>query len=156
MRSASDTLFPAALVRAAKRRRRRPGGRDQFRYRQTRGQDLGFQRRDVLILDQRMIRHRDRVLPDQCLLRHERAEIAVNGAHVAVGQLEPGAGEGIRELVGVLVEAPRDRFVSGVEAQRQIGGQHRRHALFRGIARVGNRGGGTFRLPLLRAGRAPC
>jgi hypothetical protein len=48
---------------------------------------------------------RDRVLPDQRLLGDQRAEVAGLGAHVAVGQLEPGAGEGVGELVRVLVEA---------------------------------------------------
>ena len=34
-----------------------------------------------------------------------------------MGQLEPGAGEGIGELVGMLVEAPRDLLVGRVDAQ---------------------------------------
>ena len=48
----------------------------------------------------------DRVLPEQRLLRNQRAEVARDRPHVAVGQLEPRAGEGVRELVGVLQEAP--------------------------------------------------
>jgi hypothetical protein len=39
------------------------------------------------------------------LLRHQRAEVADLRAHVAVGQLEPGAGEGVGELVRILAEA---------------------------------------------------
>jgi hypothetical protein len=38
-----------------------------------------------------MVDRRNRVLPDQRLLRHQRAEVAGLGPHVAVGQLEPGA-----------------------------------------------------------------
>ena len=43
---------------------------------------------------------RNRILPDQRLLRHQRAEVAHDRAHVAVGELEPGAGEGVGELSG--------------------------------------------------------
>ena len=69
--------------------------------------------------DQRMIHRRDRVLPDQRLLRHERAEVARDRAHVAVRELEPGAGKRVRELVRMLVEAPRDLLVGRVEPQRR-------------------------------------
>ena len=41
----------------------------------------------------------NRVLPDQRLGRDLRAEVAHDRAHVAVGQLEPRAGEGVRERV---------------------------------------------------------
>jgi hypothetical protein len=55
----------------------------------------------------------------------QRAEVALLRAHVAVGQLVPGAGEGVGEL-GRVVEpsgarSPRRR----VDAQRDVGGQHR-------------------------------
>ena len=82
-------------------------------------------------LDQLMIDGGDRVLPDQRLLRHERAEVARDRAHVAVRELEPGAGKRVRELVGMLVEAPRDLLVGRIEPQRQVGGQHRRRMLLR-------------------------
>ena len=75
--------------------------------RQARRQDLGLERGDVLLADQRMIDRGNRVLPDQRLLRHERAEIARDRAHVAMGELEPGARERVGELLRVLVEAPR-------------------------------------------------
>ena len=66
----------AALVGAAERGCRRPGGRDQFRDRQARGQDLALEVGDVLRVDQLMIDCGHRVLPDQFLCRHLRAEIA--------------------------------------------------------------------------------
>jgi hypothetical protein len=44
--------------------------------------------------------------PARATLWDLRAEVARARAHVAVGQLEPGLGEGIGELVGVLEEAP--------------------------------------------------
>ena len=70
-------------------------------------------------VDQLMIDCGHRVLPDQFLCRHLRAEIARAGAHIAVDQLEPGPGEGICQLVRVLVEAPGDLFVDRVEPSRQ-------------------------------------
>ena len=59
-------------------------------------------------------------------VRDLRAEVARDRAHVAVRQLEPRPGEGVRELVRVLEEAPRDRLVDRVEPQREVGRQHRR------------------------------
>ena len=44
----------AALVGAAERRGRRPCGRDQLRHRQAGREDLRLQRRDVLVVDQRL------------------------------------------------------------------------------------------------------
>jgi hypothetical protein len=51
----------------------------------------------------------DGVLPDQVLGGHLGAEIERLGPHVAVGELEPGAGEGVGEELGVRVVAARDR-----------------------------------------------
>src|SRR6266446_4426692 len=103
-------------------------------------------RANVLLPDQRMIHRGDRVLPDQHFLRHELAAIAHDRPHVAVRELEPGAGKSVRELVRMLVEAPRDLFVGRVEAQREVRGQHGRNMLLRFVVRVGNRGLGAFRL----------
>ena len=71
-----------------------------------------------------------------------------------MGQLEPGTREGVGKLVRVLQEAARDLLVGGIEAQRQIGGQHGRHMLLRGVVRVRGDGRSVLRLPLERAGRA--
>ena len=54
----------AALIGAAERRGRRPRGRHQLRDRQAGGEDRALERGDVLIVDQRMIDRRHRVLPD--------------------------------------------------------------------------------------------
>ena len=83
-----------------------------------------------------VVGRRHRVLPDQRLGRDLRAEVALDRAHVAVGQLEPGAGERVRELVRVLLEAARDRLVDRVEAQREVGRQHRRRAPLGAVVRV--------------------
>ena len=96
---------------------------------------------------------RDRVLPDQRLFRHERPEIARARTHVAVRELEPGAGKRVRELVRMFVEAPRDLLVGRVEPQREVRRQHGRHMLLRIVEGVRDVGLRTLRLPLLRAGR---
>ena len=121
----------AALVAAAERRCRRPRGRDELRHRQPRVENLALEGGDVLGPDQ-LVRHLgDRVLPQQRLRRDLRPEVALDRPHVAVRQLEPRPGERVRELVGVLVEAPRDRPVDGIQAQREVGRQHRRGTLRR-------------------------
>ena len=146
----------AALVGAAEGRGRGPGGRHELRHRQARRQHLLLERRDVLRIDQRVVDRRDRVLPDQLFGRHLGAEVARARAHVAVRQLEPGAREGVGELVGVGEEAARDLLVGRVEAQRQVGGEHRRRQALRRVVRVrdGAGTGAALGHPLLRAGRA--
>ena len=71
-------------------------------------------------------------------------------------QLEPGAGEGVGELIRMLVEAPRDLLVGRVEAQREVGGQHHRRVALRRVVRIrhGAGAGAVLRRPLMRAGRA--
>ena len=66
----------------------------------------------------------DGVLPDQFFPGYFWAQIACTRAHVAVGQLEPGAGKGFGESLWVFKEAARDLLVGRVHAQRQVGGQH--------------------------------
>ncbi len=70
-----------------------------------------------------------------------------------MGQLEPGAGEGLGERLRVLQEAARDLLVGRVEAQRQVGGQHGRLVLLRRIVRDGDDSPASFGYPLVRAGR---
>ena len=94
----------AALVGAAERGGRRPGGRNQLRDGQTGSQDFALQRGDVRGIDQLVIHRGDRVLPDEFFLGNFRAEVASARAHVAVGQLEPRAGERVGELVGIRQE----------------------------------------------------
>ena len=69
-------------------------------------------------------------------------------------ELEPGPRERVGELVRIFVEAPRDFFVGRIEAQRQVGRQHRRHMLLRLVEGIRNSGFRILRLPLLGAGRA--
>ena len=123
--------------------------------RQSRGQDLVLQRGDVLRVDQFVVDRRHRVLPQLRLLRHLRPQVARDRAHVAVRQLEPRPGEGVGELLRVLVEAARDLRVGRIEAQRQVRRQHPGRDLLRRVVGVRDRiGTGTvLRRPLLRAGR---
>ena len=145
----------ATLVGVAVARRRRPGGRGQLGDGQARLEDPALESGHVLVCDQLVVDRGHGVLP-QLRLRDPRAEVARDGAHVAVQQLVPGLGERLRELVRVLQEAPRDRLVDRVEAQRQVRRQHHRGVPDRGVVGVGDgiRAGAVLRLPLLGAGRA--
>ena len=102
-----------------------------------------------------MIHRRDRILPGQRLFRNQRPEITHNRAHVAVGQLVPRPRECIRELIRMLVEAPRNLFVCRIEAQREVRGQHGWRVLLRRIMRIRHRAvaGAILRRPLIRTRR---
>ncbi len=116
---------------------------------------MAFRAAMSVVADQVVIDSRDGVLP-QLGFGDPRAEVARDRAHVAVQQLEPGPREGVGELVGVLVEALRDRRVDRIHLQGEIRRQHHRRVPLRRILGVGHlvlRGGVRGR-PLLRAGRA--
>ncbi len=117
---------------------------------------LRLQCSSIAVIDQRMIHRRDRVLPDQSFLRHEWAKITRDRAHVAVRELEPGAGECVGELIRVFIEAPRDLLICRIEPQREIGGQHRRQALLCLIERVRYGRLPIPGLPLFRSRRTRC
>ena len=103
-----------------------------------------------------MIKCRNRVLPQQRLLGHERAKIARDGPHVAVRQLVPGPREGVREFLRIAHEAPRNLLVSRIHPHREVGRRHHRGVPRRRIVgiRHGARCGGVRGSPLLRTGRA--
>src|SRR5579871_3111154 len=100
-----------------------------------------------------MIDRGNGILPNLRLLRNQRTEVARNRSHIAVRQLVPSLGEGFGELFGMLVESPRDFFVSRIEAQRKVRGQHGWSVLLFRIVRIRNRARASaiFRGPLLRA-----
>ncbi len=60
-----------------------------------------------------------------------RADVADGRAHVAVQQLEPGPGERVGELIGVLVVALGDLEVRRIGDHRHVGGRHGRLGLRR-------------------------
>jgi hypothetical protein len=72
-----------------------------LRNRQPGRQYLFFQGGDVLLIDERMVRGRDWVLPDQRFFRHQLAEVTRTRAHVTVRELEPGARKRIGELLRI-------------------------------------------------------
>ena len=119
---------------------------------------LVFRAAMSLLIDQLVIDRGNRVLPDELFRRNLRAEIARARAHVAVRQLEPRPGERVRELIRMLVEAPRDLFVDGSKRKREVGGQHGRRVTLRRVVRIRHRAGAgaILRLPLMRTGRAFC
>lgn len=53
-------------------------------------------------------------------------------------ELKPGASEDVGELVRVVQETARDLLILGVEAEGEIGSQHRGLVLLVGIVGVGN------------------
>ena len=89
----------APLVAAAEGRRRRPGGLDELLDGQAGVRDGLLGGGDVR-LGRASVVGRDRVLPEQLLPRDLGADVSRARSHVAVGEFEPGAGEGVRELVG--------------------------------------------------------
>ena len=112
---------------------------------------LGLERGDLRRADQRVVDTRDRILPEQLFCGHLWAEVARAWPHVAVGELEPGARESVRELFGICQEAARDPLVRRVEAQRQIRGEHGRNELLRSVVGVRDGGLGALGDPLLGA-----
>ena len=115
-----------------------------------------LQSSNVPLADQFMIDCGNRVLPYLGLLGNERAEVSRARSHVAMRQLVPRLGERIGELIGMLVEAPRDSFVSRIEPQSEVSGQHGWRATLRLVIRIRHRTGGcaVFGLPLIRTCRA--
>ena len=126
LRCQADTgaVCATTLVGATEGGRRRPGGRNQLRDRQARSKNLALERGNVLLIDQRVIDCGDGVLPDELFGRNFRAEIACARTHVAMRQLEPRTGEGIGELVRILIKASRNLFIVRIEAQGEIRRQH--------------------------------
>ena len=95
----------------------------------------------------------DRVLPDEHFRGDIGAEIAGARPHVTVRELEPGAREGIGELVGILQKAARNLLVGRVDAHREICRQHGRTVPFGGVVRVRDQPFTALGHPLLRPSR---
>jgi len=150
----TSTVGAAALVRSAIGGGRSPGYRHQLGHGKAHTEQLLLQRGDVRLVDHRVIALWNRVLPDQLFLRHQWPEVAADGTHVAVGELEPRLGEGIGELVRVLEEVTGDLFVLRIETQRQVRGKHGWLALLVRVEGVGNDFPHVLCDPLMRASRA--
>ena len=112
-------LAPPRLSLPRKRRSRRPGRRDQLRDGQPGCKNLGLEGRNLRLADQLVIHRRDRILPDQLLLRNQRTKVPRNGPHVAMRQLVPRLRERIRKLLRIrqVVAAKSSRSSHQIAAQ---------------------------------------
>mmetsp|Transcript_27576 Transcript_27576/g.51167 ORF Transcript_27576/g.51167 Transcript_27576/m.51167 type:complete len:574 (+) Transcript_27576:2069-3790(+) len=114
----------APLVRPAIGRGRSPGGRDKLTCAEARGEDRSLEVCHIRVVDQWVIRRRDRVLPDQLFGGDFGPVIALDRPHVAVRQLEPSTGERVGKLVRIGVEIAADFLIGGVHPHRHVGGGH--------------------------------
>ncbi|KAI6771621.1 hypothetical protein HG531_009246 [Fusarium graminearum] len=152
----TGTVGTTTEITASESRSRSPSSRDELGDVNARLEDLVLDGGDVTVIDDLVVALRDGVLPAEDLLGDLGAEVAVAGTHVTVGELEPSLGKGIVELLGVLEEATRDLLVRGVEAKRQVGGQHARSLLLAGVVGMGDGSLGILGNPLVGASRALC
>ena len=145
----------APLVAAAEGGGRGPGRLDEVGHRQAGGEDFRLERRDVGGIDERVIDRRHRILP-QLRRRHLGAQKPGHRAHIAVGELVPGLGEGPLELFRVLVEPLGDRGVGRIQLQSEVRREHHRRVRLGVVVGVGHRALGrlVLRRPLPGAGRA--
>ena len=92
-----------------------------------------------------------RILPDEFFGRHVGTEITHAWTHIAVGQFEPRAGEGVSQFFRMFKEVPGDGFVNGIHPQGEVCSQHHRCMALGGIVCIGyrTRPGTIFRLPLM-------
>ncbi len=133
-----------------------PARLDQLGDRMAGAQDRLLQAGGVAVVDRGVIGLGQGILPDHVLTRHVRAQVADLRPHVAVGQLVPGAREGIGEFVGVVVEALGNLAEARIFLQRHVGGGHHGRQAAVGTVRPGRLVLLllVLRLPLPRAGRA--
>ena len=139
----------APLVRATEGRGRRPCGRNQFGNRDARSQNLGFQRSDVLIIDELMGNRWDRILP-KLGFGNLWAQQASDRPHIAMRELVPSARKHIGEFGRIFKEPTRNLLVGRIHPQREIRRQHHRSMPLRRIMRIrhGACGRAIFRRPL--------
>ncbi len=116
-------IGPAAQVRAAEGAGAVPSGGDHVRQAQTACGNLGLDGGDIVAGRTR----RDRVLPDQILLGHVRADVAGLGAEIAMRQFEPCAGKAILEIGLIRHELFADGAIGRVHLHRHVGIGHHRH-----------------------------
>ncbi len=155
LKTNARAVRPAALVGAAEGRGRRPGGPDQFGDGKFRSEDLGLEVGNILRVDQLVIRLRAQGLARSAPLSGPPGRDSVRADPCRVRQLEPRAGEGIREFIRMLVEAPGDLLVNRIHPQREIRDQHGRRLALRPVEGIRNctGAGAALRLELVRAGR---
>ncbi|CAG9942539.1 unnamed protein product [Clonostachys rosea f. rosea IK726] len=124
LRADVATVGTTTLVAATESRGRSPGGGDELGDAETRVEDLALEAQDIIAINEQVVDSRDRVLPEELLLGNLRAQVEDARTHVTMGELEPGAGEGIVELVWVLEEMARDLLVLRIGSESNVSHQH--------------------------------
>lgn len=152
----AGTIGTAAKITTSESRSRSPSSRDKLGDVNSGLEDLVLDGRDVTVIDEFVVALGDGVLPGEDLLGDLGTEVAVAGTHVTVSKLEPGLGESIVELLGVLEVATRDLLVLRVEAKGQVGCQHARLVLLVGVVGIGNGSVGILGNPLVSASGTLC
>ena len=134
LRGKADTraIGTAAQVGLAEGARAVPCGCDHLSHAQVRGCDCRLHRVHVIARGTR----RHRIHPDQVFGRGVGADVAVARAHVAVGQLEPCAGKGVGEVVGIGHELLADGVVCRIHLQAHVRIRHHRHHALGRVGRV--------------------
>ena len=147
----AGAVGPAALVRVAEGPCAVPRGGDHVSRGQAAGCDLRLDGDDVVAAAACW----DRILPDQVFGGDVRAVVVGAWAHVAVGQLEPRAAEGIGEVVRVSAELLADFVVNRVCLHRHVSVGHQRHGALGRVGRVDRHFAlrHIHRLPLVGTGR---
>ena len=116
----TGTVGTATQIRAPESTGAVPGGTDHIADGKAAGGNAGLHRSHVIIGTP----GGNRILPDQIFSWHIRPHITAFRPQIPVGQLEPGAGKGIRETGRISAETLGDLAVLGVELQRHVGVCH--------------------------------
>ena len=154
LKTDASTVGATTLVAATESGRASEGNSDELGVVNAQVEDGLLELGDVVVADDLALRVRNGVLPEKHLLGDLRTQPAATGTHVTVQKLEPGAGESIVQLLGVLEEAAGDLVVGRVEAERQVCGQHGRLVLLVLVVGVGNDQVVSLGLPLVGTSRA--
>lgn len=125
LKSNAGAVGTTTLVGVAEGRSRVPGGRNQLGNSETiGGENGGLEAGNIVFADHLTLVLGKRILPDEVLLGNLRAEVTSDGAEITVEKLEPGAGEGLAHLLGVVEPALADLEVSGIVDEGEIAGEH--------------------------------
>lgn len=153
LKSNAGTVSTTTLVGVAESRSRIPGGGNQLGNSKTiGGQDGGLEAGDIGLADGLTLLRGERILPDELLLRNLRTEVASVRAEITVEKLEPGLGEGLAHLLGVVEPALADLEVSGVVDEGEIAGEHGGAAELGLVERIRVVDGTVKGLPLVSSG----
>lgn len=121
----ASTVGTTTLIRVAESRSGVPGGGNELRNIKTlRSKQLSLESGNISIANDLALLLGKRILPTELLLGDLRAVVARDRSEITVEKLEPGAGKGLAELLGVLLPALADFEVLGVVKEGEIASQH--------------------------------